>query len=202
MRTYHVVTPFSRFENLERIVRMLEGRPVMWHPIFDEGLAFDVEFKQDWIKKSYSPKSVPFWLMWADSMNRFITAGGLVQDDRYCILNDDDFYEPDFFDKVDKHDGELVICSMKRGHHTPAGVAAERAHGTDTLTGRPEEMCVGRVGAEQIIVSGRIFATMGFTGGVAADGECIVQTAAKHPVDYCPEAFVWFNFLEPGRWAA
>ena len=197
---YHVLTPLRRLENLESLIRMMRPTPVIWHPIFDEGLPFDVTFPENWICKGYCPRSAPFWSMWADSLNRFIHAGRLEPDHRYLILNDDDFYEPDFFAKIDKVDGDVLICSMKRGQHIPPGVSPERAHGTDTLEAKAESMVVGRVGAEQMIASGRVFERYGFNNSIAADGERIVRIIAENPVQYVPDAFVWFNYLEPGRW--
>lgn len=200
MRNYHALTPFSRFQNLEKLIRLLEKMPVTWHVIFDEGLPFDIHFNQSWIQKSYCPRSEPFWSMWADALNRFISAGRIDPNGFYCILNDDDLYEPDFFHKIEQHTGEVIICSMKRGDHTPPGTLPERAHGTDTLEAKPENMVPGRVGAEQMIVSGRVFQTCGFSNSVCADGECIAKVCSQNGVDYAPEAFVWFNALEPGRW--
>ena len=198
--TYHVLTPLKRLENLERLIDMLQDKPVFWHPIFDEGLPFDVHFPHHWIQKGFCPRSAPFWSMWADSLNRFIHAGRLDADSRYLILNDDDFYEPDFFSKIDIVDGEVLICSMKRGQRIPPGVTPERAHGTDTLEAKPESMVVGRVGAEQMVAAGRVFERYGFNNSIAADGERIVRIIAENRVQYVPEAFVWFNYLEPGRW--
>lgn len=201
---YHVITPLGRLQNLERLIRMLEPmQQVRWHVIFDEGLPFDVSFSghtQRWITKGYCPRSSPFWSFWADAQNRFISAGPLVDDDRYCILNDDDAYEPGFFDKLDRHTGEVIVCSMKRGQHIPAGVAADRAHGTDTLEAKPESMGVGRVGAEQMITSGRVWAKYGFTNTITADGERIVKVVAENEVNYVPDAYVLFNRFENGRW--
>lgn len=200
MRSYHVITPFSRFSNLTRMIRMLEPMGVVWHPILDEGLPFDIKFPQPWILKGYCPPKEPFWQFWSDCLNRFVAAGDLNPDARYCLLNDDDFYEPDFFEKIDKHDGEVVICSMKRGDHTPAAPGTDHAHGTNTLEAKPESMNVGYVGAEQMIVSGRVFATCHWVEHMAADGINICEVIARNTVDWAPEAFVWFNYLESGRY--
>lgn len=198
--SYHVVTPFRRFENLEPLVNMLRGTPVTWHPIFDEGLPFDIHFPYPWIEKGYVPRSQPFWSLWADSLNRFIAAGRLNPRDRYMILNDDDGFEPEFFKKLDTHDGDILVVSMKRGHHTPAGVAPERAHGTETLIAAPENMQVGGVGAEQMICTGEIFERYIFNNSISADGERIIKVVTENPTVYVPDVFVHFNFLEPGRW--
>lgn len=206
IRTYHVLSPFNRFENLRSLIDMLAGQrsprfELRWHPIFDEDLPFAIHFPQSWITPGYCPPSRPFWSMWADALNRYISSGPLHPEHRYCILNDDDAYEPEFFEKVDKVPGDILIVGMKRGHHIPAGVIPERAHGTETLEARPEAMAVGHVGAEQMICSGRVFERYGFNNSIAADGERIVKIITEEKiVSYVPEASVWFNYYEPGRW--
>ena len=198
---YHVVTPFRRFQNLEALLNMLTPMPVLWHLLLDEGLPFSLRLPA-WCTVYSCPKSEPFWSYWADSLNRFISRGFVDQNpkSRYLILNDDDFYEPDFFDKIDKRDGEVIICSMIRGHNIPAGVIPERAHPTHTLTAAPESVQVGHIGAEQMVCSGRIFSAYGFNNTIAADGERICKIASENPPEFAPEANVWFNYLEPGRW--
>ena len=202
-RTYHVITPFRRFENLEAQYRMLQDMPVRWHLILDSGLPWEPVFGLhggSWIQKGFCPRSAPFWSFWADALNRFISSGPLEPEDYYGILNDDDAYEPDFFHKLDRHTGDVIVASMKRGHQIPPGVIPERAHGTDTLEAKPENMQVGRVGAEQLFCKGKIFEKYGFNNTITADGERICAIVKDHPVDYAPEAFVWFNYLEFGRW--
>ena len=136
-------------------------------------------------------------------MNHFNGNGQIIADHRYCILNDDDAYEEGFFEHIDKvQPGWLMVVSMKRGHNIPAGVAAERAHGTDTLEACPANMTVGRVGAEQLISIGEIWQKHQFNPeSVSADGERICELLAANPAPmYVPDAFVLFNYLEPGRW--
>lgn len=207
IRTYHILTPFSRFENLRSVIDMLAAQrspkfEIQWHPIFDENLPFAVHFPQRWITPGYCPPSKPFWSCWADALNRFISAGPLEPESRYCILNDDDAYEPGFFDKVDQAVGECVAVSMKRGHRTPAGVAPERAHGTGTLEAKPDRMIPGQVGAEQLICTGRIFEKHGFQNRIDADGYRTMDIVNEDPprVVYLADAFVLFNYFEPGRW--
>jgi hypothetical protein len=123
-----------------------------------------------------------------------------VDDHRYAILNDDDAYEPGFWDKVRSCKEEVLIPSMMRGVRTPAGVSPERAHGTNTLVADPANMKVGHIGVEQLIVSGRILKNCRLPLTIAGDGEMICYIAATNPVTYIPDCYVWFNYLEPGRW--
>lgn len=207
IRTYHVVTPFSRFENLRALIDMLSAQrspkyELRWHLLMDDNLPFAFRFAASWITVHYSPPSTPFWSRWADALNRFISSGVIEDDHHYMILNDDDAYEPGFFEKVNAVDGQVIAVSMKRGHHTPAGVAAERAHGTGTLEALPDRMIPGQVGAEQIICTGKIFGAHGLENRIDADGYRIMAIVRQDParVAYLPAAFVHFNYFEPGRW--
>lgn len=208
MNHYHVITPLGRLTNTAALIRNLESqrRPqfdLTWHPIFDEGLPFDLAFPQHWITKGYCPPCKPFWQFWAHAMNRFLRY--VEPNDFYCVLNDDDLYEPAFFEHLDLvRPNEVMIVSMKRGHHIPAGVEPERAHGTNTLEAKPESVQVGHIGAEQLICRGHIWGCYEFNDTIAADGERICEIVGTRPdcspVTYVPDAFVWFNRLEPGRY--
>lgn len=205
IRTYHILTPFARFENLRSLLDMLASHrslhyEIRWHPIFNDDLPFGIHFPQSWVTPGFCPPSKPFWSCWADALNRFISAGPLEAEHRYCILNDDDAYETGFFELVDAQAGDVIAVSMKRGHHTPAGVAAERAHGTGTLEARADRMIPGHVGAEQLICSGKVWERYGFENRIDADGYRIMHIAQENPPVFVPDAYVLFNYYEPGRW--
>lgn len=193
----HIVTPFSRFENLSAMMHMLEPMGVEWHLLLDDNGVARLNPQHDWIHCYYFPSVQPFWRAWAQHLNAFIKMAPLVDGDRYMILNDDDFLEPGFFAKTDEHNGEVLVVSMKRGQHSPPG---GHGHGTDTLVACPENMLVGRVGCEQMLVSGRLLPTVHFNDSITADGEAIVDMSKRAAIEYAPEAFVFFNYLEPGRW--
>jgi len=197
---YHIISPLARFQNLPKLIEMLSVTPAIWHPIMDEGLPFTIQFHHPWIKPSFCSPASPFWKFFAKALNRFVDAGRIFDDHRYMILNDDDGLEPDFFKKLDEHDGELLIVGMKRGDKIPAGLPAERAHGTSTLEAKPENLEIGKVGAEQMISSGRILRTCHWEDNISADGMNIIETCKRHKPAFVPDCYVKFNFLEEGRW--
>lgn len=194
---YNVVTPFSRFQNLKMMYAHIKSHGVQWHLLLDQNNNFKPLFSEPWVICHYAPPCQPFWRAWRNHLNEFIRIGTINPEERYIILNDDDFVEPGFFEKIDKHTGEFLVCSMMRGQRIPPG---GHNHPTDTLMACPENMQVGRVGCEQMIVSGRLLSQIRFADDLCADGIAIVELAKKHPPVYVPEAYVWFNFLEPGRW--
>lgn len=207
INTYHVLTPFSRFENLRALIDMLSAQrspryELRWHLLMDDNLPFAFRFAASWITVHYCPPVTPFWCYWANALNLFISRGNVEDDHRYLIENDDDLYEKGFFEKLDQIEGEVIAVSMLRGDQTPSGVPAERAHGCNELVACPENMIPGRVGAEQLVVSGKIFRAHGFENRIDADGWRTMAIVKENPsrVVYAPHIHVLFNGLEPGRW--
>jgi hypothetical protein len=197
---YHVVTPFSRPENFDRLQDMLRLSDVDWHLLIDDPPKFALHYEETWIRQYLIPKIEPPWAMWRRCILWFAESSEIVDDDRYLIMADDCCYEPNFFQKIDQHSGDVVICSMKRGDNIPPGVSIEKSHGTETLVASPGNMHPCQVSAEQIILSGRLFKQIQLPDQQNCDGMMIEKMAQDHPVVYVPDAFVWFNYLEPGRW--
>lgn len=198
---YHIVTPYKRFENLHPQIEMLKAQDanLAWDLLLDKHLPFHISVPGDWVRTFFFEPQQPFWQAWRHHLNAYIGIADIVANDRYLILNDDDAVEPGFFQKIDQHDGNLIICSMMRGHQTPPS-GPLRSHPTDTLMADPANMRVGRVGCEQMICTGELFRQLKFANDVCADGMAIVDMVSRHPADYAAEAFVWFNYYEPGRW--
>ena len=173
---------------------------IHWHLLLDDNLPFAFRFAASWITVHYCPPVTPFWCYWANALNLFISRGNVEDEHRYSLLNDDDLYSKGFFEKVDETEGDVIAVSMLRGHQIPAGVPAERAHGTNELVACAENMIPGRAGAEQLIVSGKIFAKYGFENRIDADGHRLMKIVAENKTVYRPDLHVLFNALEKGRW--
>jgi hypothetical protein len=177
--TYHVITPFSRWQHFAKLATLLQAAHVWWHPVFD----YDVPpiFSADWLRPHFCPIAPNGFFPGYWKTNYCLDQ--LVWDDeaRYLVLNDDDWYEEGFFNKLDEHPGELVICSMKRGE--------------SLLKACQENMRVAYVGGEQLVVSGRLLKDHRYNGHYEADGELILKLASLHAVEFAPEAEVWFNHL-------
>ena len=196
--TYHVITPLARFENLSKLIRLLNPLGIHWHVITDGDLNFRISFEQPWITHySYQNNAIEFWDRCNLAINWFLDLAPLKPNDRYCIMADDDAYEPDFFKKVDAVEGDLIIVSMERGQRdTP-----NKPYGIHKLVAAPENMHPCQVAGEQFIASGKILSVFRIPRGTSAgDGHLIENMVKAHPAVYVPEASVWFNYLEPGRW--
>lgn len=174
-----VVTPFSRKQNLELMANHLKGK-CNWVVLIDS----DIEFPE-WMKvKRYTIPELPQgacksnWLF-----NEFIK-DGLEDETQYMILCDDDFVDEGFWEKIPQDDA--VVVSMHRG--------------LDILLARPENMRIGRVGGEQVILKGKVLKNYRYGLSQVGDGEMIEQMVANgQQFTYVPDAQVLFNYLEDGR---
>jgi hypothetical protein len=198
---YNIITPLSRVENIQNLIDVLEPKNVNWHIIIDDIAPFKLVFYQEWIKQYICPtQGNLFWERCNFSINWFLNTFPLNEDEMYCFLNDDDSYEPDFFEKLNKYDSNLIICSMMRGDQTPSSATGVRAHPTFKLHANPNNMCVGGVGIEQIVLSGKILKNYRLPIHGCGDGMFIEKICRENKATFAEEANVWFNYFEPGRW--
>lgn len=203
---FHVITPLARYENIPDLIKMLEPLNIHWHVITDEDSNIIVDFSEyNWISHHICPnKQVLFYERCNFAINWFLDTHPLIKDDMYCILNDDDAYEPDFFLKIEQVlavvDAPVIITSMERGHQIPASAVGCRAHPPTKLWGIPDNLRVGSVGVEQIILKGEILSKFRIPLLNDGDGKFIVSVAHDYDISYIPHATVWFNYFEPGRW--
>lgn len=187
--SYHVITPCARPENIPSLEKMLEPMRIQWHVIMNEGMI--VEFNPQ-----RCPPSPEKWNGGCWAINWYIRRATIDPLARYLVLADDDAYEPFFFDKIDKAEGEVIVASMKRGDHaTP-----NPGYGTETLVASKENVAHGKIGAEQIVVTGAILKQHRYGRTPDGDWDFISSVVSEHEPVFAPDAFVWFNFYEPGRW--
>ena len=186
---YHVITPFSRPQNISALMTHLSQFPAIWHPLAHNKEHFRqlVEAAGDdsrWLPDftPYPPETEANGSCCYHKVNTFIERWGLIDDDYYCVLCDDDLYELDFFDKIQQHTGDVVVCSM----HWLNG---------RELIAAPQNMRQGQVGFEQLIIKGKVFKRYRYKMDCQADGQLIETVCKENPVDYAPEAWVLFNAL-------
>lgn len=198
--TYHILTPFGRIQNLDEMIRLLRTLKIQWHPVFDDSLQFRMDFGHElgWIHPEYCPPTnIPGFIRAHFINNWWMDRQVPEENGRYLFINDDDFLEEGFLEKVDGVEGDIMIVSMKRGHHQPP---TGPQYGTETLVAAPENMSPGHVGGEQLIASGKALPRVRFGPNQFGDGEMVVAAVKEFEAAYVPEANVLFNWLEPGRW--
>lgn len=206
MPNIHIIMPFSRTENKEKLIEAYRSMGVILHPImFDDEV---IEFPDEpWI----IPVCLPMDKSECTAMmpgtykrNLWIKDYPIIDDDYYLTADDDDMYEPDVMDSIREMTSDIVIISMKRGHRTPVGVSEVRAYPTSTLFASPEKMECGYVSAQQLFVKGHIFKSHTHN----EESHCWDGELAEHYVEsneqisYHPDLFALFNYYEPTRWDA
>jgi len=199
-----VLTPFSRIENKDYLIKVLEGK-CNW-------IVLQADFESDIIFPSWV-KVYKLPIYGKDNIsNRLLNEFFKVAEDdvQYMVLCDDDSVEPDFFDKIP--DTDVVCVSMQRGDVPTKHVvwddwATKTGHleeGIDLLIADPKNMKVACVGGEQLIVKGKILKNFEYgmddsSADVPGDFAFIRDVIAKHEVTYIPDAKVYFNYFEDGR---
>ena len=203
----HVVTAFSRFHLIDTIVRFYSSMNIIWHPIIFDSEASGVVFPDyKWIEPVIIPAPVDDLNVEAgstgyDKKNAFIQGADIVDNDYYCMLDDDDMVANGVFDEIRDMDDDVVFVSMKRGHHTPDDAIPQKRYSTETLIADPENVKVGAVSGQQFICKGRVFKKLYFDESIHySDGSMAIWLKKNYPISYEPDLFVWFNYFEPGRW--
>jgi hypothetical protein len=187
---YHVITPFSRFEHIVPLTEMLYHATtdrLVWHPIVDRELKFQLA-QSEWVEPMVCPGKVDGWFMGHYKENWFIEHAEIVDTDRYLVLNDDDAYGTDFFQKIDLVKGDCLICSMRRNSRG------------DLLTAAPYNLLPCKVGGEQIVVTGEILKRFRWGEDYTGDWDFIKAVTEKYPPVFVPEAEVFWNYYRPGQW--
>lgn len=118
--------------------------------------------------------------------------------DRYiCLLNDDDYYEPHMLDKLAGVTSPVVMVSMLRGHNIMPDPATQ--HPTTPLTASRNALYFGGFGLEQVLFKPAALQKVGVNPNDEVEAT-LIDIAAASPMEIVPNACVWFNYLEPGRW--
>ncbi len=198
----HVICPFGRADNLRVFVDHMRKQGVILHPLFESDRTFDFP-DEPWIQPfrvnpqhKYTASVVP------EVVNQFIDSGALDPEAHYHLFSDDCFVEDGYYHRIWGATKDIIITSMKRGHHVvPPG------YGTDTLVAEPGEMRPGRVAGEQLHIRGRILKVARAAGNMADSKawDAVLMADFLGPkfsdqFQFFPEVYSLFNYLEPGRW--
>jgi len=193
---YHVLTAFGRLRNFQPMFQMLAPLGVTWHLLVEKTAQGCLVSQQDLVRFEYFRNPPKDWSACHHLVNCFLEQVKPDKMARYVWLCDDDFLEPDFFNKLDAHDGEALICSANRGQRQPKG----SPHPPTVLLASPKNMRRGEVAGEQLIFSGRIGRAYRFGHTYSGDFDFIASVMAHERLVYVPDAWIWYNYLEPGRW--
>jgi len=202
MKQIHLIMPFSRPENKQRLIDGYRPMDIHLHPIMfqDE----ETEWNEPWI----FPVTIPMtddkclsFMPGCFKRNWFIQNADIAGEDYYVNVDDDDFYEDGVFQKIKQMDDDVVIISMKRGNHIPVGLPKERQYPIDTLYASSYNMKVGEVSTQQPFVKGRLYGEKLHNETVHHwDGLLAIYWKNTAQVRYEPDLFALFNYFEKGRW--
>lgn len=191
---YHILTPFNRDENMKLILANFHRPGVVFHPLINRPIEFP---RESWIKPFFfTPDPGIKWVVY-NAWNKFLNSGQVVDDEYYMFICDDDFLEPDFFKKIKDIKSDIIMVSMKRGDH------GLKAGSNSTLIPHWRRMARSWVATEQLIIKGKIIKNERFIDQLTADGWLIGNLWRKLPHElftFKTDAYIWFNYLEPGRW--
>lgn len=207
---FHVITPLARFGNIKTLINILKPQQITWHVITDDDNKHPIHFDEPWIFHYICPNNcTDFWARSNNSINWFIETQDIKKEEYYCVLNDDDGYENNFFHKLQNEimkasfsnkSTDLIITSMKRGYQIPKNLPLVKQHPINTLLAEPKNMKVCHVGVEQFFIKGKLLKNHRLPITPYGDGELIMELVNCYETLYLPHLYVLFNYLEPGRW--
>lgn len=135
--------------------------------------------------------------------NQFFQQHEFADSDWYTVLCDDDWLPDNYFDEIEQRvnaETEVIVTSMLRGQQTPDS----GGHPTWKLTASAESLNYGFVGLEQGIFLGRALKNYRSKQPIALidpNEAVLIRMAKAYRTQYLTDVFVWFNYLEPGRWS-
>ena len=203
MRTVHIILPFSRPENKDKLIEAYRPMDIVLHPIMfvDE----ETGFNEPWISPFIIAENATDCkanMPGVYKRNKWIEGNFISDEDYYLTADDDDFYETNVFDEIRQMDDDIVIISMKRGKNIPKEAGIVRSYPTTTLVAKPENVQIGMISSQQSFVKGKIFKAHTFNDTWhCGDGEIAVHHKDDgEQIAYRPDLYALFNYFEPGRW--
>lgn len=194
----HVITPFFRIQNKDRLIAYLDRENVIWHPVLCPATDGDVEFPKQWIDPCLIPSIPADWHISSYKSRYFIEHHAIVPDDYYCFMCDDDSYEAGFFNKIRTCSENVIVVSMMRGDNRMDSTGIP--HDITTLIASPQNMKRGHVSSQQYIVKGKVLRTFDVQNTGWSDGLLAEYLGDNFTIRYEPEWYALFNYLQPGRW--
>lgn len=198
----HVCTPISRMQHLRKLAHVLKSQgAASWILLIDQNQSDRIDNFGGWAtiqRYASEAKTEPGCVL----TNRYLSAWPFVDDDWYTMICDDDWIPEGFLTRLMSSaspETDLIICSMKRGQNTPK----PGGHPTWDLVASPNSLNYGYIGFEQGTIRGRAikdYRSKNQIGVVEPNEKVLISMAKQYNTVYVPDAFVLFNYLEPGRW--
>lgn len=204
----HVITPLGRPQNYAKLAGMILGQGVSsWIILLDQHQRMVLPTFGGKCKfQSYEVAGGGH--RGAMLMNVALKEYNFISDDWYCWLCDDDWLPPNFIETLRANaaeDAALIICSLQRGDQIPvkASQVGHPGHPCWSLLASPQGLCYGGISFEQGIMRGnaiREFRKSNVIDPMDPNEKALIAMAKSFRTQYISELFIWFNYLEPGRW--
>jgi hypothetical protein len=197
-----IITAMYRFDNFHELRETLIGQGVdlRWTLLVEnhERSRLQVDPNDSWIQVKEISFPPLYGFSHGDYKDLQYLRNGGSGDGEYCgFLNDDDSYEPGLLKAIAEQTTPVVVVSMLRGQQIPAN--AQIRHPAYTLFADPGCMCGGGVGLEQFFFTGSVVREVGILSDPQPEYS-LIRLAQRGPTTYLRDRYVWFNYLEPGRW--
>ncbi len=193
----HILTPFSRTYNLIELGNAIKEEGCHWHLLSIQGEHLFPDLGT-WVSQYRFPPPpndffVGHWLV-----NQFLENIGVNDEDRYLVITDDDMIEQGLFSKLNQYDDDVLILSMKRSS-VPTPGNGQCAF--NSLVASPDNIFHGGIGFEQLCIRGKLMKKYRVPGIYHGDFLFIEQVWKNHleAFRFVPDAWVYFNYLPPGR---
>lgn len=189
----HILTAFSRRRCKKFWEHKISGLNIIWHPIIHRK---DIKFSGKniepfFVSELYRGVDIPYF-----KYNMYMISGKIINEDRYCFINDDDWVEDNFFNKIKNYNDEVLFVSMKRGYNKP-----KNSHPVSTINVSQEEDHK-KYGVEQYLPLGKICNQIRFRTDTMKNNDGTMAEYLKNNFQckYIPDLYIYFNYLEKGRW--
>ena len=209
-RTLHVVMPFLRPDNFKTLLVMLAPLDLQWHLICHEPSSIPAKVLPDWIHVHDCGQVPEKWDACYWKLNWFIDNVPIIDADRYHYLCDDDGLTVAAARVFKKATAPVAVCSIKRGlepqphwKRTGLGPRSFTRHGPPRvlkpLIATPDALR-NTCWMGMVAVLGGILRQMHFVNYSSGDSYAGNMLWESCSVQYFPNAFVYHNWLEPGRY--
>jgi hypothetical protein len=187
---FNIITPFERYEYVEKVSEMLASQEIIWHVITDLNDYTHIDVTDGWINHYLWPskrESCCLWKKYQLARNWLLDQVLDIKDDEYYqFLYENDALEPGYYDTVriavEDLDAEIIVTSSREWR---GDVVATKEY-------------KGSWGLEQLILKGSLINKYNYRFPIGLRGDELFARVVTHShpekIIFVPDAHVWPNF--------
>lgn len=195
----HVITPFSRPDNLLKLIEMLEFHSITWHVVLTRYPGWDVVeilSRYPWIRMYFASIDEDCYPCYR-KINTALNQIPFQDHDYYGFMCDDCAYPPAFWRQLQLRvtGKDVIITSAERGTNPVEG------YGCSPLIGSPDNVYPDRMDLGQLIIRGNVLRHYRFAEQPNGDGTLGERLRLDgRSFQFMPDLFYRFNYYELGRY--